>query len=51
MSGNKIYSTGDKEEGQAATLGGGGSWPLPFSAVYQICRAGQSPAVQDELGP
>lgn len=51
MSGNKIYSTRDKREGQAATLGGGGSWPLPFSAVYQICRAGESPAVQDELGP
>lgn len=51
MSGNKIYSTKDKGEGQAPMLRGGGSQPLPFSAVYQIWRAGESPALQDDLGP
>lgn len=42
MSCNKTLSTRDKGEGQAATLGGRRSLPLPFSVVYQICSAGES---------
>lgn len=41
MSGNNIHSTRDKGKGQATMLGGEESWPLAFSVVCQICRAGE----------